>query len=96
MAKRKKKRRKVKAPKRDKVAEALMEVSMDMSLLMLALAKLIHEETGEWKGEFKCPRCHHGTAKWAVAKLNGHAIVICSTKWTDDNGKEQSCTHVME
>lgn len=66
------------------------------AVAIVAVAKQIAEDTGELCGEFPCPRCCHGKIRWAVARSNRHASVVCTTKYTGEDGKQYSCTAAME
>lgn len=78
------------------VAELHDEAEVMFAVSIVAMAKAIHKQTGHLDGEFSCPRCHTGTVTWAVSKYNGHASILCSTKYKDPDGTEHRCTSAME
>lgn len=61
----------------------------------LGIAKQLHRSTGALDGTFPCPRCRLGTIGWAVA-ANGVTAVLCTTTYTDVDGKPVRCTSLVD
>jgi len=67
-----------------KSAQCISELHTIQALSAVAIAKLLHEETGEYAGQIEpCPICRSGVMRWTVASSNGHARVVCDRKTSD-------------
>lgn len=75
--------------------ELLKEADIEFSISILAIAHWLHEQTGESRGVFQCPRCRVGEVFWSIAP-NGHGRVKCSTLHTLADGSRVSCTNLIQ
>lgn len=73
-------------------AECMAELRMWIPLSVVAICKLIAQETGQSSGNMLCPACRTGTLRWSVAASNGHARVLCDRKCADGT----NCISAME